>query len=415
MSPLRARRRRAFAPPIEVRATAKWPLGMAPARFLRDYWQKRPLLIREAFPRFHGCISADDLAGLACEDAVLARIVSHDVRTDRWAVAHGPFSTDEFARLPKKDWTLLVQDVDKWDAGVVPLLDEFAFLPAWRIDDVMVSYATDGGGVGAHVDQYDVFLIQGSGRRRWRIDAPVTGGAPGRKRAGRDSIAHAFREDTELKLLRQFEPTHDWLLEPGDTLYLPPGVPHEGTAVGECLTFSVGMRAPSLAELMLDFAENVAEPIDETRRYVDPDLAPVRDAHEIDPAALTRARRALAKLQTRDEQAHLRSWFGRFITRYRSAHEAVPRSRPLSSTELASRLKRATVVRNPWSRVAWAHAGRGAELFVAGEAYACPAALARLLCARRTFGPGTIGGSQATLDVLVQLVNAGHFALVPRR
>ena len=192
---------------------------MPPARFLRDYWQKRPLLIRGAFRGFTPPLAPDDLAGLACTDGALARIVRRERNRDRWEVSTGPFDDATFKKLPEADWTLLVQDVDKWDNDTATLLDGFAFIPSWRIDDVMVSYATDGGGVGAHVDQYDVFLLQGAGRRRWSIDT-------------RPNPSTAFREDVELKLLREFHPTHEWTLGPGDMLYLPPGVPHDGVASG---------------------------------------------------------------------------------------------------------------------------------------------------------------------------------------
>jgi len=218
-------------PPIEAHARRNQPLGMPPARFLRDYWQKRPLLIRAGFPNFHKCIFPEDLAGLACEEAALSRIVLHDAKRDRWTLRNGPFAKADFAKLPKTHWTLLVQDVDKWDMDVAALLDRFDFIPSWRVDDVMVSYATDGGGVGPHVDNYDVFLVQGLGQRRWRISSDPR--AP-----------KTFRANTDLKLLREFVPTHDWTVEPGDVLYLPPGVPHDGVAVGSCMTFSVGMRAP---------------------------------------------------------------------------------------------------------------------------------------------------------------------------
>jgi 50S ribosomal protein L16 3-hydroxylase len=138
--------------PIEVQAGSQQPLGMPATRFLRDYWQKRPLLIRNAFPDFAPPLSPDDLAGLACEDLALSRIVLRDARRDRWTLRTGPFAESAFSKLPNDHWTLLVQDVDKWDADVAALLDRFAFLPSWRIDDVMVSYATDGGGVGADFD-----------------------------------------------------------------------------------------------------------------------------------------------------------------------------------------------------------------------------------------------------------------------
>src|SRR5690606_35296819 len=144
------------------------PLGMSPQAFLRDYWHKRPLLIRNAFPGFQTPVMPEDLAGLACEEGVLARLISHDRDRDEWDVRTGPFQEEDFPGLPDHDWTLLVQDVDKWDADVAALLEHFRFLPRWRIDDIMVSFAATGGSVGAHVDHYDVFLLQARGHRRWQ-------------------------------------------------------------------------------------------------------------------------------------------------------------------------------------------------------------------------------------------------------
>jgi len=387
---------------IELRAHRGLPLGMQPARFLRDYWQKRPLLVRAAFPQFHNAITPEDLAGLACEDGTLARLVRHDPKRDRWILRNGPFTERDFAKLPKTYWTLLVQDVDKWDADVAALLGQFAFLPAWRIDDIMVSYATDGGGVGPHIDNYDVFLVQGRGRRRWRISTDVN--AP-----------RAFRDDADLKLLKSFAPTHDWTLEPGDALYLPPGVPHEGTAVGECITYSVGMRAAAVAELVIDLAESVAEPLDEEQRYADGDLSPAKDAHEIDAAALRRVAASLSILREMDGAA-LRTWFGRFITRYRSTHDAAPAQRPISPETLAGRLASARIVRNPWSRTAWSPLGRRAELFVAGERFVCSRAIAQRLAGPRELDGAEIArlAKAADLVVLAGLINAGHFAVARR-
>ncbi|HJU38703.1 MAG TPA: cupin domain-containing protein, partial [Tahibacter sp.] len=306
-----------MAPPIEVRATRELRLGMTPAAFLRDYWQKRPLLIRGAFADWTVPIAPEDLAGLACEDAALSRLIERDAKRDTWRVRSGPFDEADFGQLGRTHWTLLVQDVDKWDADVAQLIDYFDFLPRWRVDDVMISYAVDGGGVGAHVDQYDVFLVQGLGQRHWKIsddrDAPT-----------------AFRDDVELKLLAQFAPTHDWVLEPGDALYLPPGVPHDGVAVGDCMTLSVGMRAPSVAELLTDLADTVAEPLTEDDRYDDPDLAVPADPHEIDAAAFARARRALAALRDLDDAA-IDAWFGRYITRYRAAQTPQAPAKPVTA------------------------------------------------------------------------------------
>jgi 50S ribosomal protein L16 3-hydroxylase len=395
---------RSRAPAIEVRATASQPLGMPPALFLRDYWQKRPLLIRAAFPNFHKCISPEDLAGLACEEAALSRIVLRDAKRDRWTLRNGPFAETDFAKLPKTHWTLLVQDVDKWDMDVAALLDRFDFIPSWRVDDVMISYATDGGGVGPHVDNYDVFLVQGLGQRRWRIsDDP---------RAPKD-----FRADAELKLLREFVPTHDWILQPGDALYLPPGVAHDGVAMGACMTFSVGMRAPSQAELLLDFAESLAESLGEENRYSDPELRPANDSGEIDDAALARVRAAMPQFAQVDRSA-LARWFGCFITRYRAAHEAMPSARPLTAAQLATKLSGARLLRNPWSRFAWIRAGRLAQLFVAGQSYDCPIVLARALCGARDFDGTALAplcASSAGLETIAALINSGHLQIARRK
>ena len=391
-------------PPIEVQAAPGRPLGMAPARFLRDYWQKRPLLVRGALPEFAAATTPEDLAGLACESAALSRIVQHDVASDRWSVRSGPFAERDFQRLPRSHWTLLVQDVDKWDLDVAALLDRFTFVPSWRVDDVMVSYAVEGGGVGPHVDQYDVFLLQGRGRRRWRISDDA-------------GASHAFRDDAEIKILREFKPTHDWHLAPGDMLYLPPGVPHEGVALSPCLTYSVGMRAPSQAELLFDFAEFLADGLREEQRYADPDLRAARAPGEIDAAALERVRAALPAFR-RVDSARLRHWFGTFITRYRAAHEAAPAARPLSAEQVATRLARGRALRNPWSRFAWARDGRRAELFVAGERYACTPALAQALNAAREFDGAELlrqARSAAERTLLAALINAGHLHLLRTR
>jgi len=403
-------RPKAASLPVEVQANRLAPLGMPPARFLRDYWQKRPLLIRGAFADLENPVAPDDLAGLACEELALSRIAIHEPKSDRWTLRTGPFAEDDFARLPKTHWTLLVQDVDKWDADVAALLPHFSFLPSWRIDDVMVSYAEDGGSVGAHVDQYDVFLLQGLGRRRWQIDAGAGAAGPARGRAdsGKD---FAYRDDTELKLLREFAPTHDWILEPGDMLYLPPGVPHHGVALGECMTYSVGMCAPSRAELLVDLAETLAESLPESLRLDDPDLAPSNGDAEIDDAALERVVRAMPWLDLPADT--LRMWFGRFITRYRSAQMVAPPPRALTDAAFArARVRGAHVQRNPWSRVAWVRDGSGACLFAGGDAHACSVSLAQRVGAQANFPLDAIGDDARDHAVVRALVDAGHLALM---
>ena len=391
-------------PAIEVTGSPTRRLGMSPAEFLRSYWQKRPLLIRKAFPRFASPLAPEDLAGLACEDAVLARIVEHDRRHDRWTLRHGPFAEDDFPALPDHDWTLLVQDVDKWDMDVRALRGEFDFLPSWRLDDVMVSFAAPGGSVGAHVDQYDVFLLQGHGRRRWLIDARP--GAP-----------TDFRDDVELKLLREFDPDHDWVLEPGDMLYLPPGVPHHGIAEDACLTFSIGMRAPSRAELMLDLAEELAAGIPDELRYADPDLQPPTDPNEIDDAAFARVLAAVQPLRDLDDAA-LRRWFGRFITRYRAAGDIAAPPKPASAAKVAETLTAGgRLLRHPHARVAWAREGRRARLHASGLSFAMGVTSAKALAAAGSLDAAAVAALDDDARAALQaLVAQGHYHLdKPRR
>ncbi|MBB5206666.1 cupin domain-containing protein [Chiayiivirga flava] len=374
------------------------PLGMPPELFLELYWQKQPLLIRNAFPHFTAPLTPDDLAGLSLEDNALSRLIRHDPVAETWHVATGPFAEDTYADIGDRDWTLLVQDVDKWDADVAALLPAFDFLPRWRVDDIMVSFAAAGGSVGAHVDHYDVFLLQGLGRRRWQIDASP---AP----------PTAFRDDVELKLLREFTPSHDWILEPGDMLYLPPGVPHHGVALDPCLTFSIGMRAPSQGELLVDLAEHLAESLPESSRYADPDLLPATAAGEIDAAALARVRDALAPLLAAQGDA-VGDWFGRFITRYRSAGEIAAPPRPPSRADLDKRLAQGAQLRtHPYARVAWQRSGTGATLFANGDAWPCSVATAARLADRAPLDAAALAALPQEARGLVQtLVERGILA-----
>lgn len=391
--------------PIELDAGKRLPLGMTPAVFLRDYWHKRPLLIRNAFPGFVTPVDPGDLAGLACEETALSRLVSHDRANDKWSVRIGPFEEEEFPGMPDHDWTLLVQDVDKWDADIRALLAHFTFLPSWRIDDVMISFAATGGSVGAHVDHYDVFLLQAQGQRRWLIDASES--------MGNGVPCTKFRDDVELKLLRKFTPTHDWVLQPGDMLYLPPNVPHHGIAVDPCLTFSFGMRAPSSAELIGDYLDNLIADADEGIRYHDEDLALPKDPNEIDAAAMGRVIEALNAIRMNDPD-RIGDWFGRFITTYRSAGEVMPADEPRARIEIEWDLEHgAVLLRHPWSRMAWRRARRAATLFCSGQEYALPVKDAqRLAAAQKVDGALYAALSGAGRDAVLELLESGHYHLL---
>lgn len=389
---------------IEIDAKKHLPLGMSPAIFLRDYWQKKPLLIRNAFPDFVSPLEPEDLAGLACEEGVLARLIEHDKPDDAFRVRHGPFSETDFPALPDHDWTLLVQDMDKWDLDIRDLLEKFSFLPRWRIDDVMVSFAATGGSVGAHVDQYDVFLLQAQGQRRWQIDASVA--------LGHSEPSMQFRDDVELKLLREFKPTHDWVLQPGDMLYLPPGVPHHGVAVDACLTFSIGMRAPSASELLSDFVDTLAADAPDSLRLSDADLTPAGDPFEIDANAMTRVVEALNLLRMNGPDS-LGDWFGSFITTYRSTVEPAADEDARPRIEIEWDLAHgANLLRHPWSRMAWRKAAKDARLYAGGQVHGMAVRDAGALAAADAVDGALYDrlGPRGR-DAVVALLEAGHYRL----
>ncbi|OFC70058.1 cupin domain-containing protein [Alteromonas confluentis] len=226
--------------------------------FLAQHWQKKPMVIREAFSGFIDPVDEHDLAGLAQEEQIDSRIVSHD--NGEWHVSHGPF--EDFEDVCKGKWTLLVQAVDRYINDIDALMEAFRFVPYWRMDDVMISFAVEGAGVGAHTDQYDVFLIQGKGSRRWRVAPPD------------NSETHTPHKD--LQQVTAFSPTIDVVLQPGDMLYIPPGWAHDGVALEDCLTYSIGFRAPTQQDLLQQLADTVAEQTgdktDSSSRYSDPDL-----------------------------------------------------------------------------------------------------------------------------------------------
>ncbi len=210
--------------------------------FLAEYWNKKPIVLKGAVPNFNDPIDANELAGLAMEEVVESRIVSRI--DEQWQVEHGPFS--EFDHLPETHWSLLVQGVDRWVEEVSELRALVDFLPKWQIDDVMVSFSTEKGGVGAHLDQYNVFILQGSGKRRWQVGEVDT-----------SLVQH--EEATDLLQLKEFEISIDEILEPGDLLYIPPFAPHLGDTIEAAMSYSIGFRAPSKTELLTSFADYIFE------------------------------------------------------------------------------------------------------------------------------------------------------------
>jgi 50S ribosomal protein L16 3-hydroxylase len=243
--------------------------GLNPTTFVKEYWHKKPLLVRQAIPGFGGLLSPESMQTLTGRENVESRLVS--LNKGIWNLEHGPFPTGRFRKLPKRDWTLLVQSIDHHLPAGAALLEKFNFIPHARLDDLMVSYAPPGGGVGPHFDSYDVFLLQGMGHRRWRIS----------KQKNLELI-----EDLPLKILKHFRSEKEYVLGPGDMLYLPPHYAHDGVAEDDCMTWSIGFRAPSTQEIAQGFLDFMRDRIDLPGRYADPDLALQKHAGEISSSML---------------------------------------------------------------------------------------------------------------------------------
>ena len=333
--------------------------GLTQQQFLDEYWQKKPLLIRQAFADFTSPISPEDLAGLACEADIESRLIQENGPAGPWQVTNGPLSEDDFVCLPETHWTMLVQDVDKHLPELQYLLDPFRFIPDWRRDDLMISYAPEHGTVGPHTDGYDVFLLQGLGTRRWQIgDKPI--------------------HDAELidglavQILTEFTPDETWDLQAGDMLYLPPHFAHHGVAMNDCMTFSIGFRAPSQID-MLDAVVNamLEQELGKTR-YNDADLILPAHSAEIDTQAITRLKTMLH--QAIDAAGPiLATALGKFVTETKSSLTPMVEdsfSDLPTIDELTQQFEQGEhLQRNLYYRFAWTANEEGGQLFLAGEAY----------------------------------------------
>ena len=373
-----------------------FPGNISIETFLQEYWQKKPLLVRNAFPGFESPLTPDELAGLACEHDVNARIVFEQHAQGAWHVLHGPLQEDHFKTLPRKNWTLLVTDVEKHVAEAKDLIDHFRFIPDWRIDDLMISYAPEGGSVGPHTDAYDVFLIQAYGQRHWMINK---------------DFDTACIEGTELSILQHFTAAEDWILDPGDMLYLPPHIAHHGIALNECMTCSVGFRAPSISNMVSEYAEYLAASIDQNLRYEDPDLQRQRHPAEISPGSLERIIGMLAARLTVDSDSLLR-WFGEFCSESRSGiHVQSPDTLFSNYNDLSASLTPdSMLVHSPVSKLLFCRYKGAAMLFADGVSYNTSLGFAEVLTDTREIpAPRLLASMQVQVDeqVLLALCNNG--------
>jgi len=333
--------------------------GISQQQFLDEYWQKKPLLIRQAFVDFESPISPDDLAGLACESEIESRLIEENGPEGTWQVTHGPLSDDDFSRLPETHWTMLVQDVDKHLPDLQYLLDPFRFIPDWRRDDLMISYAPEHGTVGPHTDGYDVFLLQAMGTRNWQISDKAIYDAE-------------LMEGLSVQIMTEFTAAQEWDLQPGDMLYLPPHFAHHGVAHNDCMTFSIGFRAPLQTDLLDSVINTLLEKQLATGRYSDPDLQISAKKTEIDSHVISRLKQLLHDTIDQAEPI-LTQALGKYVSETKSslATLAAESLTALPSTQELEELfgKGAKLQRSLYHRFAWSADGDGGHLYLAGESY----------------------------------------------
>lgn len=360
--------------------------------FLATYWQKKPVVIRQAFADFQDPISPDELAGLAMENEVDSRLVSQTA--EGWQVAHGPFK--DFDHLTESHWSLLVQAVNHWHPAAAELMQPFRALSDWRMDDLMISFSVPDSGVGPHLDQYDVFIIQGAGRRRWRV--------------GNNDVVAQHSPHPDLLQVAPFEAIIDEVLEPGDLVYIPPGFPHEGYSLENSLNYSVGFRAPSGKELLSGFADYVLAQELGSRRYQDPGLTLRDEAASVLPEEVDNLRAMMNELVN---SADFTPWLGEFLSQSRHELDIAPPQPAYQEDEVRDALQEGT----PLHRIGGLKVLQlASHTFINGERFSSAAPdFLHLLAATTEIDSEqllSVIEQQNVLTQLTGLINAGywHFA-----
>jgi 50S ribosomal protein L16 3-hydroxylase len=337
------------------------------ADFMQQYWQKQPLLIKQGFKNFQDPLSANELAGLALEDDVESRLV--ECRDGNWQLETGPF--EDFSRYGDKDWTILVQAVDHWHPPAAELIEPFRFIPNWRIDDLMVSFSTPGGGVGPHLDQYDVFIIQGEGKRHWRVGMP-------------DASLKQFCPHPRLLQVTPFTACIDVIMEPGDILYIPPGCPHEGISLENSLNYSVGFRAPAQKDLLTGLADYLLDNDISGKRFSDPQRSLTGNIGAISEQDLDQVQQLLVQLVSDRDKLPL--WFGQYITQAKHELDQQEPDPHYQAEEIAEYLEEGSVLaRLGGLRCSYYQTNESSDiqLFINGTTIVLPAEeqmTAQLLC-----------------------------------
>ncbi|BAJ01915.1 cupin domain-containing protein [Shewanella violacea] len=365
--------------------------------FLRDYWQKKPLVIRQGFNNFEDLLTPEEMAGLACDELVESRRIYKN--QGQWQAEFGPF--DSYEDLGETDWTLVVQALNHWLPDAEQLIQCFDFIPRWRFDDVMVSYATPGGGVGPHIDLYDVFICQGSGRRRWRV---------GDRGPHKEFAAHPALLHTEA-----FDAIIDVELLPGDILYLPPGFPHEGVALEASMSFSVGYRTASAKDMVSALADHLIDNELACEQIADPDRPLATQSGKISDADLSRIKAQL--LATLDDQL-ISEFSGRYLTQSKCELDLVDEALGFEASDIVELLNDQVLTRLGGLRCLYFEHSVGQGIFyLNGEQIVMPASLMAsipILCDHHNLSAAMLEPwlkDEVFIDQLTNWVNAGFWYL----
>jgi 50S ribosomal protein L16 3-hydroxylase len=374
--------------------------GFDKFEFIQQYWQKKPCLINQAIPDFESPISPEELAGLACEDEVHSRLVLEKDGNSPWELSYGPFREEDFLALPETHYSLLVSECEKWIPELAELIGLFRFIPDWRIDDLMVSYAPTGGSVGPHTDEYDVFLLQAQGKRKWQY--------------GNSRVKDpALIPDLDLAIMQDFRSDQEAILIPGDMLYLPPGIAHHGVAVDACMTFSIGFRAPTTVEALESFTLELGRRNLALNRYTDPDLETGRHCSEITQQEIDRFKAMILSVMDQPEYLWIDS-VGKLLS-----DSMVGSNQPDTSPVHRKDIYKNNWMINPESRMLYFRGESEISFYCDGQGYKLPNSDSSIefvqnLCEFRFLSNADINAcrtQKALTDMLFELEKSG--ALVP--
>lgn len=382
-------------------------MGMKVENFLRDHWQKKPLFIKGGIKDFKSPFSANELAGLACEEGVESRLVIENGKVP-WELITGPLDESTLESLPEENWTLLVQDVDKWISELSGLKSLFRFVPDWRFDDVMVSYGPRGGSVGAHLDHYDVFLLQVSGTKKWSIESQM-------RQKGDDE----YVEGIKLRQLKTFKPDLEFVLGPGDLLYLPPRTPHHGVTLDPGMTFSIGFYAPTYKEILQNHFDYCLKKLDDDERFTDPNPVTLSHPAEITSATIDKVRLLLEELsRSYDGLPH---WFGALLSSQKghcaSHSQTIRPTEPLTWKTCLNKLENfQAILRDESCRMNFIEQDNEVLFFVNGIEIICPISFLKII---KLISGSLIIDSYKIIDEIrtdpaaqnffLDLVNQGYF------